>query len=92
MNWQRLYEMTLLIQRLKCFFVGHNERMGNPLNYEEDYCNRCFVHYPQDLITMPDMLNKVYIWLVEQDSILFNHLDNWLLEKHRKRLPSWWEY
>lgn len=26
------------VRKTRCFFVGHDERMGNPLNYENPYC------------------------------------------------------
>ena len=78
--------------RFSCWFIGHNERAGNALNYEEDYCDRCFVPWPQDLVTLPDLLMRAYGWMVERDWAWFNRLDTWLVERHAQRLPSWWSY
>jgi len=76
--WELVWKGKLLFHRTKCFFVGHNERRGNVLNYEADYCEWCFAEWPQDKFTLPDLPSLLYGWLAERDWRGFERLDNWL--------------
>ena len=87
--YQSIWEISYLWpRRIWCFIVGHDERPGNPLNYEDDYCDRCLIDWPQDRPEIPKLLNRAYVWAV-------NHgwpeaFDLWLMQ--HVKLPRWWEY
>jgi len=87
-----LWKLELMFQRVGCFFVGHDERAGQVWDYEDDYCSRCLVSWPQDKITLPRLLTRLYSWMVERKWRWFERLDDWIYENHRDRLPTWWEY
>ena len=74
----------------QCFFKGHNLRWGERYNYEPDYCDRCFVEWPQDQATLVDYLSRCYGFMVERDWRWFQRLDDWLWSKFR--MPGWWSY
>ena len=85
--WQFIWEITWLFPRkVWCFIVGHDECFGG--YWEDDYCDRCYVDWPQDKITVPVLLNRAYCWAVEHGWP--EEIDLWLM-KHIK-LPNWWEY
>jgi hypothetical protein len=79
-------------RRIHCFLMGHDERMGNSLNYEPDYCDRCLVDWPQDRATVPELLRRCFVWCYERNWRWLVRLDVWLWNNHRNRLPTWWEY
>lgn len=87
--WDLIWRIEwLLPRRAWCVIVGHRECMGSPLNYEDDYCGRCLVSWPQDKVTIPVLLNRAYVWAVEHGWPEW--LDLWLGQ--HVNLPSWWEY
>lgn len=90
--WEYIFKLKCWMHGVICFFVGHDEMAGNRLNYQPDYCDRCFVEWPQDKLVMPHILSRVYRWFVDRQWSWFDRLDDCLLENHSQRLPSWWEY
>jgi hypothetical protein len=85
--YQLIWEITwLLPRRTWCFIVGHKAIYGGL--YEDDFCDRCFIDRPEEKTTMPDILNRCYVWAVEHGWP--ESVDLWL-QKHI-RLPGWWEY
>ena len=87
-----MWELKALFLRAWCWLAGHDERMGNALNYEDDYCAKCYISWPQDTSTLPDLLNRLYVWIVERDWQWFERLDMWLCTHYGKVLPRWWSY
>ncbi len=87
-----MWKIKLKWLRLKCFFTGHGEMLGERWIYEPDYCPKCYMDWPQDRVALPKILNRIYVWLVNRNYDWFNRLDGWLLGEHSNRLPSWWEY
>lgn len=87
-----MWRLKLLVLRTKCWFVGHDERPSDPINYEEAYCARCYVDWPQEKTTLPDLLNVVYYWLAERNWKWYERLDSWLYENYDHVLPDWWSY
>ena len=75
--------------RLQCFFLGHIEKMGERVNFEPDWCARCYCEWPQEKTSAPSVLHTWYIWFIDH-SRLFRRLDARL--SNRIRLPLWWEY
>lgn len=73
-------------KRIWCFIIGHKTVYGGP--YEDDFCQQCFIDCPEEKTTMPDILNKCYVWAVEHGWPEW--LDLWLHD--HVRLPRWWEY
>lgn len=55
------------LARIRCWFIGHDRRMGEQTNYEADYCARCGIEWPQDLMTLPDYIEKADDWFAERD-------------------------
>lgn len=90
MVYNRLFQAELRVRRIKCWFVGHDVRGGVP--YEPDWCDRCYIEDPDDRRLLPGLLNRTYVWLVERDWAWFERFDDWMFDKHQKRLPSWWKY
>jgi len=87
----RLYDAQYALVRLYCFLAGHVERSGCRENYEEPYCARCYIDYPQDKLELPKLLNRVLVFVVERSS-LADRLFCWTCEQSWcNRLPSWWE-
>lgn len=81
------------LRRLGCWFVGHQEKMGDWRMYEPDWCARCYCNYPSEKTTLPLLLNHGYCWMAERDWRWFNCLDEWLCcHISSNRGPSWWEY
>ena len=78
-------------RRIKCWFFGHRVVYGDYRMHETAWCDRCFVEYPQETITLHNYLNRWYVWMVLRDWAWFNRLDDWLFD-HKIPLPSWWEY
>lgn len=91
-KWDFIFRLKHKLRGVICFFVRHDETTGDRFAYQPDYCDRCFVEWPQDRLTMPDILNRVYCWVVNRGWQWFDSLDVWLMENHNKKLPSWWEY
>jgi len=60
--------------------------------YEDEYCSKCFITCPQDKITLPQLLTRLYCWMVECEWQWFNRFDEWLCENYQDRLPHWWSY
>lgn len=91
--WQLYF---IVPRRVRCWFVGHNERLEYyPAGYSflaDCYCDRCFVNEPADYSSLPNIMNRMYIWTVEQRWNWFDKLDGWLCKNHSKRLPDWWSY
>ena len=90
--WDRLWRVRMMVNRIRCWFIGHNEKMGNRMNHEPDWCDRCFTDWPGETTTLPDLLQRGYSWLVERDWVWFERLDTWLSANHRQKLPHWWAY
>lgn len=87
--YQKLWEVKhFVFKRAGCWFVGHDEKYGSALNYEDDWCDRCYISWPQDTVTLPVLLGRVYVWAVGHGWPEW--VDQWLM-KH-VRLPGWWEY
>ena len=84
--WELKWRIWKTCRRAICWFVGHNKVSGNP--HEDDYCDKCFIDWPQDRIALPTLLNQAYCWFVDHGWP--EALDLWLL-KHFN-MPSWWEY
>ena len=87
-----LWKLTRVIRGIDCFFTGHDERSGNRLNYENDWCEKCFVAWPQDKITLPRLLTRVLGWVVDREWRWFYRFDFWIEKKLGPDLPDWWEY
>ena len=51
--WDALWKLELVVRRIGCFFTGHNERPGNQLNYQNDFCTKCLCDWPHK-INLPD--------------------------------------
>ena len=81
-----------MFRGIGCFFTGHDERSGEQLIYENDWCAKCFVEWPQDKITLPRLLMYCFGWLIEREWQWFDRFDDWICANHRNRLPDWWEY
>lgn len=62
------------------------------MDYDPDYCDKCFINWPSEKTTMPVLLNRWYVWMVKRDWRWFEKLDAWLIFKHSNWLPGWWEY
>jgi len=89
----KIGELTLRLLRMRCWFIGHDEVMGEQWNYEPDYCSRCYAEWPSETTTLPTYLTKEYCWLVERDWKWFNYLDEWLFNHlPRKWWPEWARY
>lgn len=84
------YKLLVLANRLRCFFIGHDIRMGNTINDEPDYCARCFMDWPQESITIPVILNRIYCWLVMHETL--ERIDDYIIGKLGNKRPSWWVY
>jgi hypothetical protein len=89
--WEWRYQVSHRIQRVCCWFTGHKETWGSQYDREPDYCERCFLEWPQEASTLPKYLNRWYCWMVEREWHWFEKLDLWLLGRPGW-LPSWWEY
>lgn len=87
-----LWKLELMSQRVDCFFVGHSTTFPDQWCNEDEYCSKCFVTCPQDKVTLPRLLNRLYSWVVERKWRWFERLDGWLCENHKEQLPTWWEY
>lgn len=81
-----LWLLSVPLREAYCFLRGHKEVYGGPM--EDDWCDRCFVDWPQDKITLPRLLNRAYCWAVEHGWP--ETVDLWL-HAHFK-MPDWWEY
>ena len=92
MFFEYLWCVEKKIISIKCFFIGHIEKMGNKYNYEDDWCDRCFCNCPEDKLTMPRILQKIYARIVSREWNWFDKFDWWLSNNFGKHLPSWWEY
>ena len=80
------------VRRARCFFIGHDERMGNPLNYQDPYCDFCVVNWPMDKACLPDLLTRILNWAMDR-SALVDKFFIWTSEQPwRVHLPRWWEY
>lgn len=91
--WYELaWRMEVFFKRIRCFLLGHSERPGSRLNYEEDYCPICHILWPQDAREIPKYLTRIYVWLVNREWTWFNEFDVWMFDNHRNLLPRWWEY
>ena len=92
--WNRWWQIKCRAWRVQCWFIGHNECWGSWYDREPDYCDRCYMKWPQDAVTLPRLLNRAYGWTVERDWGWFERLDCWLMETERTRrlLPHWWSY
>lgn len=86
------WKVELFFRRILCWFTEHKEVSGEHWNYAPDYCNRCFIDWPQDQKTLTSYLNVVYCWFVQRDWKWFERLDWWLCKKYGRFLPHWWEY
>ena len=88
-----MYKVMYWLRRIRCLFTGHNV-CTELYSQDDDYCSRCYADCPQELVTLPILLNRVYCWLVERDWKWFERFDLWIgqVEWRRRRLPSWWEY
>jgi hypothetical protein len=75
---------------LRCLIKGHGDLCHEP--YGPFYCSDCFREERHWRMTIPQMLNSLYCWLVERDWEWFERFDNWIFEKHIKKMPGWWEY
>ena len=92
-KWDWYWRICLAGRRGKCWFVGHEEAQGDIYHTgDPDYCPKCFIEWPQDKMELPKYLNRIYVWFVTRDWRWFNRLDEWLIFKHSKWLPRWWEY
>lgn len=81
------------LRRLRCWFTGHSISFGEHWIQEPDYCPKCFIDWPLEMITLPTLLNKGYCWMVEQDWGWFNYIDERLCRRgFPKWWPAWWEY
>ena len=99
MFWGRFWKVRCWAKSLWCFIVGHDIKCEYGYYAQPDWCDRCFKSERvrrgqgqdiQDYLTMPILLNRFYVWLVNHGGEPFYTLDMWL-QKH-VRLPSWWEY
>ena len=92
-RWNRFWLAKKRVSRIKCWFVGHDVQYGSPWpDCENDWCDRCYVDWPEDTTTLPDLLQRGYSWLIECHWAWFDRLDNWLSENHGQKLPHWWVY
>ena len=87
-----LWALELVFRGIGCFFTDHNERQGNQLNYENDFCTKCLCDWPQDKITLPRLLTRCLGWLFEREWRWFYRFDFWIEKKYGDSLPDWWEY
>lgn len=92
-----MYRVIYWLRRIRCLFVGHNvcaDFQSWDWN-STDWCDKCYADWPQELTTLPVLLNRVYGWFVERKWDWFNRLDDWLYAKCKGRLrpwPGWREY
>ena len=63
--WEVYFKVKMWFVSWKCFFVGHDENMGYPENYQDPYCERCLSNYPQDKTTFPQIKENVYWRFIE---------------------------
>lgn len=93
--WSIWWDIKTIFWRVQCWFKGHNE-VRTSLSPEEylqgNYCDRCYIDWPDEHNTLPMILNRSYIWVVEREWTWFEKLDIYLCENHSKRLPNWWSY
>lgn len=83
-----MWELKLRLLRIRCFFTGHREVTG--VYYEDGYCSRCFISWPEDRVTIPFLLNRLYCWTGEREWKWFDRLDNCLWKHYGQFLPHWW--
>jgi len=83
-----LWQLKSVWCKFVCWFVGHDVISGDRTMYEDDWCDRCFMDWPQDKVTLPILLNRVYCWAVDHGWP--ESIDLWF-HKHF-RMPRWWEY
>ena len=89
----KIGELSLGLLRMRCWFVGHWEVMGERWSQEPDYCSRCYVDWPSETTTLPTYLTRGYCWLVERNWRWFEGLDEWLYNHiPRKWWPRWARY
>jgi len=81
------------LRRIKCWFKGHHEILGEQWTNEPNFCHDCYIDWPSEKTTLPTLLNGGYCWLVDREWEWFDNLDGWLATHVSKRWwPSWWEY
>lgn len=66
--WGYYWELTCWLKRIFiCFWKGHDQITGYQEMYEADYCDRCYIDYPEDVNTFPLMwenfIYKLPEWL-----------------------------
>jgi hypothetical protein len=92
MFWEFLWKIKMKARYMKCWFLGHKKTGADRWTHLPDFCAICLVEWPQDKKTLWHWLNRSYCWMVGRRWRWFDALDVWLLNKHAKHLPSWWEY
>ena len=90
--WDALWKLKFVVRGIGCFFTGHKELSGRQTFYDNDWCEKCLVDWPQDKITLPLLLTRYYGWLVEREWRWFYRFDFWIEKRYGDSLPDWWEY